>query len=354
MRAVAVLATLLVTAASGVGVARAVEGAVWVFLYADRESSTVAYTPSQATSREAIVATVGRAGQGDYTVRLANAAAVGVPVVTAVGGDGAHCQVASFSRGNADETVRVGCFAGATPADSEFTLSFVSSTPPDSGATGAYGYVHDDKPTLASYVNPATRYNSTGGRVDVYRQDTRLWTARFFGQAFNNLAGNVQVSAVGARPARCGVVRWYPHSLGVDAQVRCDPLSGTFTPQWTLVYTHDRSIVGGSTGFFGYLQADQPTADFYRPSVPRNRAPNGLTHTITRGAQGRYQAQVYGPLKEPVDAHVTVNGDTDDHCTLVGLTITPSTQPAARVDINCYTTGGAPTDAVFSLNYYAP
>jgi hypothetical protein len=361
VKAVAALATLLLTAlltVSEVGSAQAAEGETWVILYADKEKATSAYTPGQATSRADIQATVSRTGTGSYTARLVDAGASGMPIVTAANSDGVHCQLASFSRSGADELVRVACYDRNVLTDSEFTLSFFASTPPDSGAAGAYGYVLDDQPTLATYVNPSTRYNSTGGRIEIYRstQDPRIWTARFFGQSFNNTAGNVQVSAFGTRPARCGIVQWYPHSLGADAQIRCDNLSGvsSFVPQWTMTYTHDRSIVGGSTGFFGYLQANQPSTDSYTPPPPRNRAPNGLTHTVSRGAVGRYQAQIYGPLKEPVGAHVTVNGNTDKYCTLLRWAVVPTTQPAALVDINCYTAAGEPADAWFSLNYYSP
>jgi hypothetical protein len=364
VKAVAVFAALLmvglmtVMAVSGTNPAQAAEARTWVFLFANQEQATTGYMPgNQSASNSNIQATVSRAGAGSYNVRLANAGATGVPIVTAVNNLGVHCQLTSFFRNGADEMVRVGCYQRDVLTDSKFTLSFFSSTPPDSGAPGAYGYVIDDKPTVATYTNPPS-YNSTGGRVEIYHdaKDARIWTARFFGQAFNNIAGNVQVSSYGLMPARCGVFQWYPHALGVDAQVRCDSLSSvtSFTPQWTLVYANDRSVVGGSTGFFGYLQADQPFADFYTPSVPRNRAPNGLTHTISRGGEGRYQAQIYGPIKEPVIAHATVNGHTDSYCTIVNWTITPNTQPAARVDINCYTADGVLTDAWFTLNYYSP
>lgn len=360
MRAAVPVATLLMTmlmTVTGTGGAQATEGETWAFLYADKETSTATYPPAQATSRSEIQAMATRTGTGTYTVRLANAGASGVPIVTAVNDQGVHCQLSAFFRSAPDEIVRIACYKKDVPTDSKFTLSFFS-TPPDSGAAGAYGYVHDDQPTQATYVNPATRYDSTGGRVEINRstQDSRVWTVRFFGQSFNTAGGNVQVSAVGTRPARCGVVGWSRNSVGVDAQVRCDNLSGvtSFTPQWTLVYTHERNIVGGTGGFFGYLQANQPSTDFYTPSAPRNRAPLGLTHTIRRDAVGRYEAQIHGPLKGVVDVHASVNGPTDKYCTLVGWSLTPEEQPAARVGISCRTTDGAPADAVFTLIYYSP
>ncbi len=348
VRAVAVLAALvmavLMTTVSGNGSARAAEGETWAFLFADQENATAAYSPEDMkASRGDIEGTVTRTGTGAYTVLLANAAAPGVPIVTAANDQGVHCQLASYTAGSAD--------------DSKFTLSFLSSTQPGSGAAGAYGYILDDQPTLATYTNPATRFNSTNGDVVITRgSDPRYWTVRFTGQSFNNTGGNVQVSALGTRPARCGVVNWTPNSAGVDAQVRCDNLSGvtSFTPQWTLVYAHGRSLVGGSGGYFGYLQADQPSATDYTPSLPRNLAPFGFAHTITRQAVGTYVAHVHGPVNQSVVVHASVNRDTDKYCTLVSWTVTSNQQQAADIRVNCYTSGGAPADAWFSLNYYSP
>ncbi len=254
----------------------------------------------------------------------------------------------------AAEEIMVACYTGSVLADAKFTLSFFWSTGPDSGSPGAYGYVYDNQPKAGTIVNPAVRYNSTGGNVDIYLHDTGIWTVRFFGQPFNNIGGNVQVSAVGPAPVRCAVIQWYPHVLGADAQVRCDPLSDGSSPQWTLVYPHERSVVGDRSGFFGYLQANQPTAPIYTPNPDRNRAPDGFLHTVSRSSPGRYQAQIYGPLKEPVTAHLTVNGDTSHFCDIVGWTVRPGQQPAGLVDVACYDNTGVPADNWFSLNYYSP
>ena len=327
--------------------ARAAEARVWLTVYADHPEATQTYIPtSQASSAPGIQARVTNRGQGVSDVLIKGGAAAGVPIVTAVGNTRSNCELILFQAQGQDELVEVSC----RPFASRFTLTFFSSSPPDSGAAGAYGYVFDDQPSRATYANPPS-YNSTGGRVEIYHTaGTRVWTARFFGQAFRNVAGNVQVSAFGT--ARCAVLQWYPHGLGADAQVRCD---GANDPQWTLVYAHARSIVGGTTGFFGYLQANEPASAFYTPNINRNLSPvTAVYHTITRSEPGRYQAQVYGTLKPPVALHVSANGDTDASCNLVRWTVNPDVQPAALVDIACFDAAGAPADNWFSLNYYSP
>lgn len=371
MRALAALAALTMTLAAAAPAAAA-EAQVWAFLYADQLQEQGAYKPVQAAS-SGVIAMVSRpssdANTGRYRVSLTNVGspgAAGVPIVTAANGAGVHCQVASFSLSGTTETIDVDCYAGTVRTDSRFMLSFFKSTPNDSQPmVGAYGYVFDNQPTQSTYNNPP-RYNSTAGAVRIFRggsgdtgTGTRWdqWTVRLYGGQFTNNAGNVQVSAVGAQPARCAVVGWGPHADGAEAQVRCDRATTAAVPQWTLSYTHERSIVGGTSGFFGYLQANQPSSAEYTPDPPRNRAPDGYSHTVTRDGPGRYQVQVYGPLKAPVSLHLSANGNTDNFCNLVSWTLNPNAQPdqpAGLVNLTCYDRAGTPADTLYSLNYYAP
>lgn len=353
MRAVvfaALLVALSVAAPAQAAQARVVAG-VWAFLYADMPSEQTYEPEAQATNRPDSPATVTRRGEGRYRVTLPKAEVRGVPMVTAVGGDGVHCQLASFGLVESAQVIDVDCYAGTARQDSRFTLTFFS--PPVSGAApGAYAYVYN-RPTPMTY--------STGGPVEVSPADgAGVWSVRFPGAEFANDGGNVQVSAVGALPARCAVVGWSPDGNGAVARVRCDDLTGspTFTPQWTLSYTHERSIVGGDSGFFGYLQANVPDAAEgvpYEPDTKRNRAPNGYIHRVVRSADGEYQVEVRGPLGPRVTLHVSVNGDTDAFCDIVGFRVDPGSQtPAGTVDVACYTAAGVPANAWFSLNYYSP
>ncbi|MBP2319843.1 hypothetical protein JOF56_000228 [Kibdelosporangium banguiense] len=353
---VVMVITVVTTALMSALPAKAVEAQVWAFLYADR-LATASYQPAnQAASRPDIRSSVTRTSTGAYRVNITGAGSPGVPIVTAVGGSGVHCQLTRFGQNGTAEDVLVNCYSGMQPRDSKFTLSFFYSAPPDSGAPGAYGYVYNNEPKLTTYVNPPLRYNSTGGNVEIYYNPAAgIWTARFFGQAFINIAGSVQVSSAGPTPARCAIFQWYPHELGADAQVRCDPLSAAAgPPQWTLVYMHERSIVGDRNGFFGYLQANQPTSPSYTPNPDRNRAPNGLLHRITRSGPGVYQVEIYGPLKAPNTVHLTVNGNTSAFCNIVGWTLKPGSQPAGLIDITCFDANGTPADNWFSLAYYSP
>lgn len=350
MRAVVLAALMLLSVAVP---AQAIEGEVWAFLYAYQPQVQGTYVPAVQAASDDIAAEVTNGDVGDYTVRLTSMGEMGeqgVPMVTAAGVDGVHCQATSFEYRPSDQTevITVGCYAGAVAIDTGFTLSFFSSTPPDSGVPGAYGYVRNDQPALTDYPGPPG-YNSTGGPVVIARTGNG-WTVRFHGDAFRNAGGNVQVTALGKVPARCSVVGWRPVDVGVEVDVRC-----TESTQWTLMYAHDRSVVGNDNGFFGYLQGNEPTSPEYTPNPERNRAPSGFIHTVTRDEPGRYHAQVYGPLTSPVALHVTANGDNDNFCVITGAEVYEGdAQPAGRVDISCFTPEGQPHDNWFSLNYYAP
>ncbi|WP_439658459.1 hypothetical protein ACSHWB_39695 [Lentzea sp. HUAS TT2] len=348
-----VLTTVAAMFAPSVGTAA--ESDVWAFLHADQPTVKFYEPARQAAGSPGVRAEVARTGTGSYLVRLRGASSAGVPMVTAVNRAAVHCQVARFAPAGSAEEIRVECYAGTTRADSRFTLSYFASSKSDSGAVGAYGYVFNDQPLLPVHTT-APSHNSAGGPVEIYLdQRTGTWTVRFFGQAFNNIAGNAQVTALGGQPVRCAIVEWYPHALGVDARVRCDklvPLAG-FSPQWTLVYVHERSIVGARSGQFAYLQADQPGASSYVPSQPRNLGSDGFVHSVTRSGAGRYQAQLYGTFKGPDTLQLVVNGDTSDFCNVAGWTPQPGSQPGGLVDVACYTSAGVPKDNWFSFNYFA-
>lgn len=354
MKAVVLLATLLL-GLLGAAPAEAAEARVWIHLYAEQQGAQGTYVPPQQNSSQpGIQGKVTRLGPGGYRVDLAGAGASGIPMVTAVNSSGVHCQLTSFEQNGTAEVVYVGCYAGEVPTNSKFTLSFFSSTPPDSGADGAYGYVYNNQPALNFYANPPG-YNSSGRPIEIYHAvDTNIWTVRFFGDQYNNTAGNVQVTSIGAVPARCAVSQWYPHALGADAQVRCDrPNGNDGAPPWALTYTHDRSIMGGTGGFFGYLQADQPTSPAYTPTEPRNRGQDGYIHTVTRSGTGKYQVQLNGPIKAPVAVQLSVNGNTDNYCVLNNWSLTGGDRPAARVNLSCYNANRNPVDSWYALNYFA-
>jgi hypothetical protein len=354
VKAVVLLATLLLGLLGAVP-AQAAEARVWVFLLADRQGATDTYIPTQQdSSQTGVQGRVTRLGPGGYRVDLAGAgAAAGIPMVTAVNSSNVHCQLTSFAQNGTSEVIYVGCYAGEVPTNSKFTLSFFESTPRDSGAAGAYGYVFDNQPALATYANPPG-YNSTGQPIEIYRTTGNSWTVRFFGDRFRTAGGNVQVTPVGTVPARCAVTQWSAHSQGADAQVRCDrPNGGAVTPQWTLTYTDNRSIVGGAGGFFGYLQADRPTSPSYTPSEPRNRGQDGYIHTVTRSGTGKYQVQLNGPVKAPVAMQLSVNGNTDNYCVIVNWSLTGGVEPAARVNLSCFAANGSPADSQYLLNYFA-
>jgi hypothetical protein len=365
LRAAGMALTGALMAVSAAVPAQADEAEVWAFLTADRPEAQGTYEPTYQNASAGVGVTVTNGTTaGTYTVNLADGGHDdGVPIVTAINAGPVHCQVAGYGNDDGDEVITVNCYNGTVLARSAFTLSFFASEGEDD-LTGAYGYVRNDRPTASSYTDPPA-YNSTGAAVTITRAaGTGIWTVRFLGTEFANSGGNVQVTALGTRSARCTVVKWAKDatSTGVEVQVRCQNLAGV-TPQWTLGYVHERSIVGDLEDFFGYLQADQPDApedEIYIPDPNRNRGPNVVAHRVTRLDPGRYEVHVYGRLKEPIGVHATVNGDTTNFCVLTGAEVVappppdPADGPSALVRLACYDTNGQLANSRFTLNYYAP
>jgi len=333
----------LLTLAVGAPAQAEVQPGVWAFLYSDQAAPVGTYEPGNQAGAKGSVT---KYADGRYRVELDGVGAPGVPMVTAVGGDGVHCQLASFGSNGA---VLVDCYAGTVPRDSRFVLTFFSPSTGDL-ANSAYGF---------AFSGPQATSHPSGTTV-TYNSASSVWTVRFTGAGFTN-GGNVQVAAVGRLSARCAVISWEQATPGMTARVRCTNLSGSSRPQWTLVYTRERSIVGGASGYFGYVQADRPEwtpqagdgDGTYEPDPSRNRGPNGFTHRVGRPGVGRYQVHVHGPLTNKVTLHVSANGD--GFCTPTNLSFT-SANPEwpGTVDVACFNQAGAPANLVFTLNYYSP
>lgn len=344
MKKAVILVALVLSALSLITVSAQaqVQPGVWAFLYSDVEEPKDGYKPPNRAGAEGSVT---RTGEGRYRVDLAVAGTAGVPMVTATEKEGVHCQLAYFTPSG---SIYVDCYRGASPVDSKFMLTFFSR-PANEAAGTAYGYAHSS--------NSLLRYPQELAVAPP--QDTRgIWTVRFFGSAFVNLGGNVQVTAVGTRPGRCEVVDWSPVGRDMVVGVKCRNLSNDpfFRPQWILAYTHQRSVVGGDSGFFGYLHANEPDRDDkYTPDPDRNVAPLGFSHSVTRSVVGRYQVEVHGPVTDKVVVHVSATGGTDTFCNVADFDVVPNdTNIAGTVDVTCYNSSGGLTNSKFTLNYYSP
>lgn len=354
-------ATLLGTTATVLAVmappAAAVEAQNWGFVYAD-QPTTQLYEPVNQASSSGARSEVNRFGTGVYSVRLAGADAFNVvPLVTAADTNGAHCWDYRINpTGSGFLDLLVFCQRGTTFVDTRFTLSAFESEPPNSGAAGAYGYFFRD-PDLPDNLQSGY-YNSTGQRVEIVAHPAPGdYYVRFYGDAFRTAGGNAQVTAT-ITDGKCAVAQWYQHALGVDVQVFCTALGSTAGKDtgFSVVFAHERAIIGNRGGHFAYLVADQPTTPFYVVNGPRSRTPDGSPNAVSRLTAGRYQVQIFGPVPRPDLVHVTVAGRTSDFCSIGDITTVPAAPPQmlVLVDVACYAADGVtPKDDFFSLNYYS-
>lgn len=129
-------------------------------------SSNTSYTPEKAYQYSSAggIHTVTRKGLGRYSVILANHATEGGTVsVSAYGTTPSFCNIAGWSKVDANMKVEVYCFDGrGAAADSRFSLRFMKAL---SSATTDLQYIWANDPTASRYQpSTAYRYNTSTNR----------------------------------------------------------------------------------------------------------------------------------------------------------------------------------------------
>jgi hypothetical protein len=134
----------------------------WVWA---NQATVASYTPDPAHqyNNTGGTSTVTRSAMGVYQVTFALLGGVhgGNVQVTARGPGSAHCKVNGWQNTAPAVTAEIRCFAGSTPADSEFLASFEATDRADS----AVAYAHYDPPAtpmVSVTPDPARAWNVTG------------------------------------------------------------------------------------------------------------------------------------------------------------------------------------------------
>ena len=306
-------------------------------------------------------------GTGAYTVRLPGA---GFPMGTAhatsfatasryyyaPADDGHSCAVAGYRQSGSDELLDIRCHNryGAL-VDVQFDVFFAA---PNTGP-GPYAAVRYDAPgglgTRAPIYNSGT-WNTTGGTLNVYQQDTGRWRVVLSGAALAADRGYVHVTAFGTgAPARCRPVSTTPSAGGRALQVvvACDAITTAparpVNSQWTLTYTGGAGLHHTASVPAAYATT---AGDPARPVLDRRRSwtSNAETPNLTRLGVGAYRL-TYRTLGTPNDApQVTAIGALPRHCRLYWWD-SYSDPPRVTVDIYCYDTTGDRADALFAMAY---
>lgn len=210
------------------------------FVYANRARAASyeaksAYTHNPSSKSVNIT----RSKPGVYDVRLAGLGRVakgGNVQVTSYGPGPGMCKVARWIPAGADLSVRVLCFEGTRPADSNFTVLFTPSGNIGSGPPVRYAWSGRPRSPKAA-AQP--KYASNAGQdVMVQRTAVGRYTVSFAGvPKAEAQSGNVQITAYGPGPSLCKVLSWTagPGTMNVKAACFNDgrPADSAFTVLFT-------------------------------------------------------------------------------------------------------------------------
>lgn len=217
------------------------------YLWAN-QPSIASYTPDPAYQWNArgLANTVRRISPGRYQVTLLGLNALGGTVmVTAYGTGNERCKVGGWYPSGGDTVVDVHGFdAAGNPADTRFTLSFITDVGLGDGITGNQpygGFVWANEAAAAAYTPDMTyQKNTAGGSNTISRTAIGSYVVRFPALAPSN-STTALVTAYGSSSDYCTIQGWGSDgNSGTNITVRCFNSTGTpVDTQFTLLYLTD-------------------------------------------------------------------------------------------------------------------
>ncbi|MBA3488090.1 MAG: hypothetical protein H0T78_00845, partial [Longispora sp.] len=225
------------------------------------------------------------------------------------------------------------------------TLVGLSSPAQAAGSRGA-GYVWANQASAPSYTPSSTyQWNSTNAQNTITRSGLGTYTIRYPGLGITG--GTVHVTSYGASSDRCKVQSWGPSGNDQQVNIRCFTLSGAPTDSmFTATYTNVTRVASGRK--LGYVWAGSPTASAYTPSTTYQGNSTGATNTVTRTTAGTYSVTMPGLSGARGDVQVTAYGTGSEYCKVTGWGPSGTNQ---NIGVKCFTTAGAPADAMFTMTY---
>src|SRR5687767_12785006 len=224
----------------------------------------------------------------------------------------------------------------------------------NSRAHWADGYLFAANPPDAGSMPPIPNlaFNRSGGAMDLTKPAGTIgqYVATFSGlSALLGPKSTVHVSARGSAGTYCKPVGAYLVSDKVE--VRCFDI-GTGLPANSAFYL----LVTRSYADLAFAYAHKETGSNYIPSAAGSWNLAG-TSTVVRSGVGQYRVtfnNVGAQLPPDVLGNVQVNavGTSNAHCNTYGW-YTNGT-PNLSVDVRCYSAGGVPANAKFTVLFLGP
>lgn len=259
----------------------------------------------------------------------------GIVHVTSAGLRPGWCQVANgWKTGSDGLHVFIDCYAhNGTRANSQFSVVFTESSGPIPVPPGAHDYVFADfQGTIVNEFNSSGAANFVGWGG----AGSGLYKVFLPGAGPKDPSGNLQVTAVGLKPARCKVAEWYPSASGQTVVVACfDAGSKPYDTAWTLSYNRQRPVFGeyGPPKRFGHI--------LVTPALPAltNFNSGGAVNTVSFGP-GQYLVTFPKIGLKEDHVQVTAYGPGPDYCVLSNLWFTSTSDGLVR-NVECYNAAGS-------------
>lgn len=320
------------------------------FVRSSSATATHLTTPSSAWSYNSSggVNTVKRNAKGVYTVRMPGlGGSRGNVQVTAFGATTARCKLGSWDTANPALLIHVRCYrpSGAL-ADSRFVAQYVRAGSDFNSEQSAYVSTTNGATPLnqVASIFPPLSYNSKSTSVAVTR--TAVGQYQVDATGFDQIGGNVAVTAIGANSVHCVVVGWKEPTISVQCWDHTGSLANS---RFSLRYS-DHVMPNRHAGAYAWLSDIIDPAPV-QPDTTYWFNTSGGPITALRNARGKYTVRLFGqPGAHSTSAMVTAYGDLSRYCGVTDWSRHSGTGFTA-VHVACHRIGGRLADSAFTLSY---
>jgi hypothetical protein len=328
-----------------------VSPSTWAWVVA-RNPTAASYTPAARDRGNSAggVNTVTRTGNGRYMVEMPMVGTDGGMVhVTPLASTPRLCRVNSWGSVSGTEQAIVRCFTRTgSPANSAFSLNYLSVSGTSGGTPGRIGYVWANEPGTTDYT-PDVFYNYNSDLSSplntIHRDGTGSYWVSLPGLGSSH--GDVQVVGYGATVA-CRVVEWDPAGGAMMVHVRCrDVAGGPVDSRFDMTFVKSVALKGFNGTRSAYLWADQPTAASYHPDPAYRFSTAGIASTIKRSGKGRYTVILPG-MAVGGSVQVTSYGGGKVRCIATSIRTVGLPQ---KIGVGCFDVAGNRANGRFTLAY---
>ena len=351
--AAAAVATPASALAGGAPRTPAAHNAVAAYMWWDDENTFPANAVTEYSyNSTGDLITINSSATGEYTVDFGGLASIAGSAIVQVTTyeDNHNCAVAGWGTGGGGGrlSASVYCYTAAgAPVNSYFDLIVTRPTSAPHG-TFDYSYVYKNSGRLTAY-----QYNSAHKENTVKHLGTGKYQVTLGGPKTTGTTGIAKVSAYGAEPGDCELVKWYGSATGEIVDVDCYNVSHHAQNRNFMVTYASASNLMGQNGFTTANAFANGKSTIYQPSIQYDSA-HGARVTVVHYTTGYYEVVAVGSGGNVAewggDVQVNAVGSSGIHCVSDGWD--PQTNPS--LDVYCYGVHGNAANSPFAIEWVVP